>query len=160
MICPTLVFKLKQKIYSWANNFVNVKAGQGRIQWSTWFGCIIQGMPRNPVIKISLKHPALAFSHWEQHRNMYTIKGETDYRTRLDAWDKRSDLVLWEDLERAGGEGGGRGIGMGKTCEPKAFSFQCLKKFTTNKKKKKYYSKKKKKKKRKKKLSYTLIRYF
>ena len=45
----------------------------------------------------------------EQHRNMYTIKGETDYRRRLDAWDKRSDLVLWEDLEGAGGEGGGRG---------------------------------------------------
>ena len=45
----------------------------------------------------------------EQHRNMYTIKGETVYRPRLDAWDKRSDLVLWEDLEGAGGEGGGRG---------------------------------------------------
>ena len=28
---------------------------------------------------------------------------------RLDAWDKRSDLVHWEDLEEAGGEGGGRG---------------------------------------------------
>ena len=40
---------------------------------------------------------------------MYTVKGETDYRPRLDAWDKRSDLVLWEDLEGAGGEGGGRG---------------------------------------------------
>ena len=39
---------------------------------------------------------------------MYTIKGETDYQPRLDAWDKRSDLVLWEDLEGAGGEGGGR----------------------------------------------------
>ena len=25
------------------------------------------------------------------------------------AWDKRSDRVLWEDLEGAGGEGGGRG---------------------------------------------------
>ena len=45
----------------------------------------------------------------EQHRNMYTIKGETDYRPRLDAWDKRSDLVPWEDLEGAGAEGGGRG---------------------------------------------------
>ena len=45
----------------------------------------------------------------EQHRNMYTIKGETDHRPRLDAWDTRSDLVLWEDLEGAGGEGGGRG---------------------------------------------------
>ena len=40
---------------------------------------------------------------------MYTIKGETDYRPRLDAWDKRLDLVLWEDLEGSGGEGGGRG---------------------------------------------------
>ena len=39
---------------------------------------------------------------------LYTIKGETDYRPRLDAWDKRSDLVLREDLEGAGGEGGGR----------------------------------------------------
>ena len=29
----------------------------------------------------------------------------------------------------------GRGIGMGKTCEPKAFSFQCMTKFTTKKKK-------------------------
>ena len=27
----------------------------------------------------------------------------------LDAWDKRSDLVHWEDLEGSGGEGGGRG---------------------------------------------------
>ena len=40
---------------------------------------------------------------------MYTIKGETDHQPRLDAWDKRSDLVHWEDLEGAGGEGGGRG---------------------------------------------------
>ena len=31
----------------------------------------------------------------------------------------------------------GGGIGMGKTCEPKAFSFQCMTKFTTNKKFKK-----------------------
>ena len=28
----------------------------------------------------------------------------------------------------------GGGIGMGKTCEPKAFSFQCMTEFTTNKK--------------------------
>ena len=34
---------------------------------------------------------------------MYIIKGETDHQPRLDAWDKRADLVLWEDLE-----GGGR----------------------------------------------------
>ena len=37
--------------------------------------------------------------------------------------------------ERVGREVGG-GIRMGKTCEPKAFSFQCMSKFTTNKKKK------------------------
>ena len=30
----------------------------------------------------------------------------------------------------------GGGIGMGKTCKPKAFSFQYMTKFTTNKKKK------------------------
>ena len=40
---------------------------------------------------------------------MYTIKGETDHQPRLDAWDKRLDLGLWEDLEGAGGEGGGMG---------------------------------------------------
>ena len=40
---------------------------------------------------------------------MYIIWGETDHQPRLDAWDKRSDLVHWEDLEGSGGEGGGRG---------------------------------------------------
>ena len=34
--------------------------------------------------------------------------------------------------ERVGREVGG-GIGMGKTCEPKAFSFQCMTELTTNK---------------------------
>ena len=34
---------------------------------------------------------------------------ETDHQPRLDAWDKRSDLVHWENLEGTGGEGGGRG---------------------------------------------------
>ena len=66
--------------------------------------------------------------------NRRIIPGAQNYRPGLDAWDKRWDLVLWEDLEGAGGEGGGRGIGMGKTCEPKAFSFQCMTEFTTNKK--------------------------
>ena len=33
----------------------------------------------------------------------------------------------------------GGGIGMGKTCQPKAFSFQCMTKFTTNKNKNKTY---------------------
>ena len=36
--------------------------------------------------------------------------------------------------ERVGREVCG-GIGMGKTCEPKAFSFQCMTKFTTHTKK-------------------------
>ena len=27
----------------------------------------------------------------------------------MDAWDKRLDLLHWENLEGAGGEGGGRG---------------------------------------------------
>ena len=40
---------------------------------------------------------------------MYIIKGETDHQPRLDTWDKRSDLVHWEDPEGSGGEGGGRG---------------------------------------------------
>ena len=31
------------------------------------------------------------------------------HQPRLDAWDKRSDLVHWENLGGVGGEGGGRG---------------------------------------------------
>ena len=31
--------------------------------------------------------------------SMYIIYSETDHQPRLDAWDKRSDLVHWEDLE-------------------------------------------------------------
>ena len=42
--------------------------------------------------------------------------------------------------ERVGREVGG-GIGMGKTCEPKAVSFQCMTKFTTKKKKNKIKNK-------------------
>ena len=45
----------------------------------------------------------------EQHQNMYIIKGETDHQPRLDAWDKCSGLVQWEDPEESGGEGDGRG---------------------------------------------------
>ena len=40
---------------------------------------------------------------------MYIIYSETDHQTRLDAWDKCSGLVHWEDLEELGGVGGGRG---------------------------------------------------
>ena len=39
---------------------------------------------------------------------MYTIKGETDHQPRLDAWDRCSGLVHWEDPEGWVGEGGGR----------------------------------------------------
>ena len=40
----------------------------------------------------------------EQHRNMSIIYGETDHQPRLDARDKCSGLVLWEDPEGSGGE--------------------------------------------------------
>ena len=42
-----------------------------------------------------------------------------------------SDLVHWEDPEGSGGEGGGRGIGMGNTCISMADSCQCMTKTTT-----------------------------
>ena len=45
----------------------------------------------------------------EQHRNMYIIKGETDHQPRLDASDKWSDRVHWENPEGSGEEGGGTG---------------------------------------------------
>ena len=38
-----------------------------------------------------------------------TIKDETDHQPRLDAWDKCSGMVHWEDPEGCNGEGGGRG---------------------------------------------------
>ena len=40
---------------------------------------------------------------------MHIILGETDHQPRLDAGDKCSDLVHWEDPEESGREGGGRG---------------------------------------------------
>ena len=42
-------------------------------------------------------------------KQVYYIKGETDRRSRLDACDKCSGLVHWEDPEGWDGEGGGRG---------------------------------------------------
>ena len=41
--------------------------------------------------------------------SMYIIYSETDHQPRLDAWDKCSGLVHWEDPEGLGGEGGGIG---------------------------------------------------
>ena len=45
----------------------------------------------------------------EQDWNKYTIKGESDHQPRLDAWDKFSGLVHWEDPEGWDGEGGRMG---------------------------------------------------
>ena len=48
----------------------------------------------------------------EQHQNMYVIKCETDRQSRLDASDKCSGLVHWDDPEGWGGrweEGSGWG---------------------------------------------------
>ena len=39
----------------------------------------------------------------------FNLRSKTDHQPRLDAWDKCSDLVHWEDPEGSGGEGGGRG---------------------------------------------------
>ena len=48
---------------------------------------------------------------WENSKwNMCIIKGETDHQPRLDAWDKCSGLVHWEDPEEWDGEGGGRRV--------------------------------------------------
>ena len=45
----------------------------------------------------------------EEHWNKDTIKGETDHQPRLDAWDKCSGLMHWEDPEGWDEEEGGRG---------------------------------------------------
>ena len=42
-----------------------------------------------------------------RENSMYIIYSETDHQPRLDAWDKFSGLVHWEDPEESGGEGGG-----------------------------------------------------
>ena len=44
-----------------------------------------------------------------QNNSMYIIYSETDHQPRLDAGDKCSGLVHWEDPEESGREGGGRG---------------------------------------------------
>ena len=41
---------------------------------------------------------------------MYIIKCETDHQPRLDAWDKYSGLVYWEDPKGWDGEGCERGV--------------------------------------------------
>ena len=46
---------------------------------------------------------------WENIETSYIIYSETDHQPRLDAWNKCSGLVHWEDPEGWDGEGGGRG---------------------------------------------------
>ena len=41
--------------------------------------------------------------------SIYIIYSETDHQPMLDAWDKCSGLVHWEDPEGSGRERGGRG---------------------------------------------------
>ena len=43
------------------------------------------------------------------NKNKRCVIEKVRKQPRLDAWDKRSDLVHWENLEGTGGEGGGRG---------------------------------------------------
>ena len=62
---------------------------------------------------------------------MYIIKCETDHQSRLDACDKCSGLVHWDDPEGWDGEGGGRGFRIGNTCKSMADSCQCMAKTTT-----------------------------
>ena len=65
------------------------------------------------------------------------------HETSAQAWCTGKTQRDWVEREVGGV------IGMGKTCEPKAFSFQCMTKFTTNKKKKEKEKKRIKKKKEK-----------
>ena len=46
---------------------------------------------------------------WENSIETCIIYSETDHQPRLDAWDKCSGLVHWEDPEGSGEEGGGMG---------------------------------------------------
>ena len=62
----------------------------------------------------------------EQHQNMYIIKCETDHQPRVDARDKSSGLVYWEDSEGWMERQAGGGIGMGNTCKSMADSCQCM----------------------------------
>ena len=57
----------------------------------------------NPFIAISFNNLT---NHFKISALVSTLENE---KPRLDAWDKRSDLVHWKDLEGAGGERGGRG---------------------------------------------------
>ena len=59
----------------------------------------------------------------EYHWNKYIVIYETDRQPRLDAWDKCSGLVHWENPEGWDGKEVGGGIKMGNTCKPMADSY-------------------------------------
>ena len=73
------------------------------------------------------------FAHLLHFRNglFDIIKCETDRQFRLDAWDKCSGLVHWDDPDGWDGEGSGGGFRMGNTCKSMADSCQCVAKTTT-----------------------------
>ena len=65
-----------------------------------------------------------------RENSMYIMYSETDQQPKLDAWDKCSGLVHWEDPEELGEEGGARGVGMGNSCDSMGDSCQCMTKPT------------------------------
>ena len=86
-----------------------VHEGGGR-----WVGSnkLVELKNKNHKVKLSIEMPSFETSSLI-HLSVTDIElspllWELMIRTN-NAWDKRSDLVLWEDLEGAGGEGGGRG---------------------------------------------------
>ena len=66
------------------------------------------------VVVQVLSHVQLFATPWTKnfntHWNMYIIKCETDHQSRLEAWDKCSGLVHWDDPVGGDGEGGGEGV--------------------------------------------------
>ena len=64
---------------------------------------------------LGVSAPTPKLRAWSLTRNEDSTSGLLwHYQPRLDAWVKCSDLVHWEDPERSGGEGGGRGDQDGK----------------------------------------------
>ena len=59
------------------------------------------------IIYMGLIYITLTFIIFEFQFSTVSVMGHSFKIPML--WDKRSDLVLWEDLEGAGGDGGGRG---------------------------------------------------
>ena len=107
-----------------------------RVFYTTWFysqnRCRTNSyLMHTHVINISLLSICnkLCQGLWRRQTNITKNYSETDHQPRLDAWDKCSGLVHWEDPEESGGEGGG--IRRGNTCNSMADSYQCMTKPTT-----------------------------